>query len=105
MRPVSLTSVVVKLIGKIIQVAILDYVKGYTLLFRQQHRFEKGLSCLAVPLIATEDWAAAKDRNIPVDVISIDPSRAFDKVSRLGAMSTWRFVRNGVLASSMRQIF
>lgn len=83
-RPVSLTSAVVKLMEKIIRMAVINYVERHDLLSKEQHGFRKGLSCLTNLLIAREDWAEAKDRNIPVDVIFIDLSKAFDKVSHSG---------------------
>ncbi|CAH8681191.1 unnamed protein product, partial [Schistosoma rodhaini] len=64
--------------------AVINYVERHDLLSKEQHGFRKGLSCLTNLLIAKEDWAEAKDRNIPVDVIFIDLSKAFDKVSHCG---------------------
>ncbi|CAH8669480.1 unnamed protein product [Schistosoma bovis] len=83
-RPVSLTSAVVKLMEKIIRTAVINYVEGQNLFSRAQHGFRKGLSCLTNLLIAREEWAAVKDRNACVDVIFIDLSKAFDKVSHSG---------------------
>ncbi|CAI2726681.1 unnamed protein product [Schistosoma spindalis] len=83
-RAVSLTSAVVKLMEKIIRISVINYVERHNLFSREQHGFRRGLSCLTNLLIAREDWAAAKDQNIPVDVIFIDLSKAFDKVSHCG---------------------
>ncbi|CAH8528433.1 unnamed protein product [Schistosoma haematobium] len=83
-RLVSLTSAVVKLMEKIIRIAVINYVEGQNLFSREQHGFQKGLSCLTNLLVAREEWVAAKDRNAPVDVIFIDLSKAFDKVSHSG---------------------
>ncbi|KAH9591082.1 hypothetical protein MS3_00001154 [Schistosoma haematobium] len=83
-RPVSLTSAVVKLMEKIIRISVINYVEGHNLLPREQYGFRRGLSSLTNLLIAREVWAAAKDRNIHVDVIFIDQSKAFDKVSHSG---------------------
>ncbi|CAH8612736.1 unnamed protein product [Schistosoma intercalatum] len=82
-RPVSSTSAVVKLMEKIIRIAVINYVEGQNLFSRTQHGLRKGLSCLT-NLIAREEWAAAKERNAPVDVIFIDLSKAFDEVSHSG---------------------
>ncbi|KAH9584848.1 hypothetical protein MS3_00006304 [Schistosoma haematobium] len=85
-RPVSLTSAVVKPMEKIIRISVINYVEGHNLFSREQHGFRRGLSCLT-NLITREDRAAEKDKNIPVDVMFIDLSNAFDKVSHSGLKS------------------
>lgn len=78
-RPVSLTNAVVKLMEKIVRMAVANYVEGHNLLSAEQDSFREGMTCLTNPLIA-RDWAAVKDRNTSADVICIDLREAFDKV-------------------------
>ncbi|KAH9595221.1 hypothetical protein MS3_00009929 [Schistosoma haematobium] len=85
-RPVSLTSIVVKLLEKIIRVRLLSHIDLHNLLAPEQHGFRNKRSCLTNLLIAREDWTAALDHGLSVDVIFIDFSKAFDKVSHVGLM-------------------
>ena len=85
-RPVSLTSIVVKLLEKLIRAKLLSHIDSYNLLTPEQHGFRNKHSCLTNLLIAREDWTAALDNGQSVDVIFIDFSKAFDKVSHLGLM-------------------
>ncbi|CAH8623495.1 unnamed protein product [Schistosoma bovis] len=85
-RPVSLTSIVVKLLEKIIRVRLLSHIDSHNLLAPEQHGFRNKRSCLTNLLIAREDWTAALDHGLSVDVIFIDFSKAFDKVSHVGLM-------------------
>ncbi|CAH8497334.1 unnamed protein product [Schistosoma mattheei] len=82
-QPVGITSAVVKLMERIIRMASLNHVEGKNLLSSKQHGFRKGPSRLTNLLIAKIDWAGAKDRNIPVDVIFINLSKAFDRITHL----------------------
>ena len=47
----------------------------------EQHGFRVVHSCLISLLLARESWASSADANIQVDVIFIDLSKAFDRVT------------------------
>ncbi|CAH8447575.1 unnamed protein product [Schistosoma bovis] len=79
-RPVSLTSVVVKILEKIIRKELFKYLDKNRILSEKQHGFRIGYSCLTNLLVARESWCALKDQKLPVDVAFIDFSKAFDKV-------------------------
>nr|CAH8822191.1 unnamed protein product [Trichobilharzia regenti]CAH8832846.1 unnamed protein product [Trichobilharzia regenti]CAH8851638.1 unnamed protein product [Trichobilharzia regenti]CAH8868946.1 unnamed protein product [Trichobilharzia regenti]CAH8876533.1 unnamed protein product [Trichobilharzia regenti] len=85
-RPVSLTSIVVKLLERIIRDAIIQFIEGNKLFAVEQHGFRAGHSCLTNLLLARESWASSADANIPVDAIFIDLSKAFDRVSHSGLL-------------------
>ena len=53
-------------------------------LVEEHDRLAKGKRGLTFLLITREVWDAVKDRNIPVDVISIDLGKPFNKASHLG---------------------
>ncbi|CAH8641175.1 unnamed protein product [Dicrocoelium dendriticum] len=79
-RPVSLTSVLVKLLEKLVRDALEGHLKAFDLLNPSQHGFRKGYSCLTNLLTAREHWAEAVDCGKAVDVLFIDFSKAFDTV-------------------------
>ena len=73
-RPVSLTSVICKLLESIIRDHIMDFLIKHTLINPSQHGFLKSKSCLTNVLFFFEEitkW---------VDVIYLDFQKAFDKV-------------------------
>ncbi|CAH8587944.1 unnamed protein product [Schistosoma guineensis] len=77
-RPVSLTSVVIKILERIIKRTITASMETNNFLNMAQHGFRKGLSCTANLLIAREFWINALDNGNSVDVVYIDFSKAFD---------------------------
>ncbi|CAH8652546.1 unnamed protein product [Schistosoma bovis] len=79
-RPVSLTSVVIQILERIIKRTMTEFMKTNNLLNMAQHGFRKGLSCTTNLLIARELWINALDNGNSVDVVYIDFSKAFDKV-------------------------
>jgi len=79
-RPISLTSLVCKVLESIIKDRIVSYLEGSRLIQNTQHGFRKGRSCLTNLLdflnFATEQF----DQGNQVDVAYLDFSKAFDKV-------------------------
>jgi len=79
-RPISLTSLVCKVLESIIKDRIVSYLEGSRLIQDTQHGFRKGRSCLTNLLdflnFATEQF----DQGNQVDVAYLDFSKAFDKV-------------------------
>lgn len=59
-------------------------MEGNNLLARAQHGFWKGLSCLTNLPIPRENWAAVKGRNIHVDVVFTNISKALDSIPHSG---------------------
>ncbi|KAH9590904.1 hypothetical protein MS3_00003399 [Schistosoma haematobium] len=79
-RSVSLTSVVIKILERIIKRTITAFMETNNLFNMAQHGFRKGISCTTNLLIAREFWINALDNGNSVDVVYIDFSKAFDKV-------------------------
>ena len=80
-RPVSLTSVVCKIMEKIIRNALIDHLMMHGLLSQNQFGFVPGRSCALQLLVCMENWTKALDDGGNVDIIYTDFSKAFDTVS------------------------
>ena len=80
-RPVSLTSVVCKLIDSLLRDHMVEFMNKHNLLNHSQHGFMKGRSCLTNLLEFTEIISKWVDERSPVDVIYLDFQKAFDKVT------------------------
>ena len=78
-RPVSLTSVVCKLLESIIRDHMLNYFNN-TVITEFQHGFVRGRSCLTNLLEVFEHWTSSMDEGYGVDVIYLDYRKAFDTV-------------------------
>ena len=79
-RPVSLTSVVCKVIESFIRKAIYDHFVNNDLLSVEQYGFCKGRSCTTQLLNSLFDWLSFLDKDIPVAVVYLDFRKAFDTV-------------------------
>ena len=79
-RPVSLTSVICKLLESIIRDLIMDFLIKHTLINPSQHGFLKEKACLTNLLCFLEEITKWVDDGSPVDVIYLDFQKAFDKV-------------------------
>ena len=79
-RPISLTSVVCKLMERIIGNKIVDHMESNNLFAKEQHGFRAGRSCTTQLLEFMEEVIEAIDRGAGVDVIYLDFAKAFDKV-------------------------
>ena len=79
-RPVSLTSVVCKVMESIVKDAVLDHLLGNGLLNLSQHGFLPKRSCVSNLLEFLDDVTKQVDSSHNVDVIYLDFQKAFDKV-------------------------
>ena len=79
-RPVSLTSIVGKIMESIIKDSIVKLVEDNKLLNATQHGFTSGKSCLINLLDFMEIVAKEVDMGNNVDLIYLDFAKAFDKV-------------------------
>ena len=85
-RPVSLTSIVCKVMEKIIKEEMIEHYERYNVINNSQHGFTKGRSCLTNLLDFFDEMYKKMDEGKPVDIIYLDFAKAFDKVphKRLG---------------------
>ena len=79
-RPISLTSVVCKIMESIIRDDIISHMMSNKLFCEEQHGFVPGRSCITQLLICLEQWTDLVDQGYPVDIIYMDFQKAFDSV-------------------------
>ena len=79
-RPVSLTSVICKLLERLIKDHVVDFLVKNKLINPFQHGFLKARSCLTNMLCFLEDVTKWVDEGSPVNIIYLDLKKAFDKV-------------------------
>ena len=80
-RPISLTSVVVKIVERLIHKHIMKYLTDFQLLNDNQHGFRASRSCVTQLLQLVHEWFQAMDKLASVDAVFLDFAKAFDKVS------------------------
>ena len=78
-RPVSLTSVICKLLKRLIKDHLVDFLIKNYLIKPSQHRFLKAKSCLTNMLCFGEDVTKWVDEGSPADIIYLDFKKS-DKV-------------------------
>ena len=79
-RPVSLTSVVCKVMESLVKDCVLKFLLDNRLLNLSQHGFLPNRSCVTNLLSFLEDVSSSLDSGHSVDVIYLDFQKAFDKV-------------------------
>ena len=79
-RPVSLTSIVCKVMEHILCRHILDHMDRHGLMTTLQHGFRKEHSCETQLLVTIDDLMRSYERKHQVDIGVLDFSRAFDTV-------------------------
>ena len=79
-RPVSLTSIICKIMESILKDEILNHINKHSLIRQSQHGFTKGRSCLTNLLEFLETVTYNLDEGKSVDIIYLDFAKAFDKV-------------------------
>ena len=80
-RPVSLTSIVVKTLERVVQKHIMIFLTDQQLLIENQHGFRKYRSCLTQLQQLLHHWSSVLDKRGAIDVAFLDFAKAFDKVS------------------------
>ena len=79
-RPISLTSVVAKILERVVNDTILEHLKVNNILSPNQHGFQPGKS-VETNLLETYDIITdLLDKGLPVDLVLLDFAKAFDKV-------------------------
>ena len=79
-RPISLTSVISKILEKEIRKEILDHMESNNLFTCHQHGFRSNRSCTTQLLEAIDYWTKHLDQGENVDIIYFDFRKAFDTV-------------------------
>ena len=79
-RPISLTSVISKVLGMIIRKQVSLFIDKKCCLNGTQHGFRSGRSCLSALLSVFDDITHMLKAGGSVDIVYLDFSKAFDKV-------------------------
>ncbi|CAH8638430.1 unnamed protein product [Dicrocoelium dendriticum] len=79
-RPICLTSIVCKVMERILKQAVTLHLGGQNVISSAQHGFRKARSCTSNLLVAKETWARSLDSGKCLDVVFVDFRKAFDKV-------------------------
>ena len=79
-RPVSLTSIVCKIMESILRDAIMKFLDEEEILNNHQHGFRAGRSCVTELLDVIDTWTKILDEGGGIDVAYLDFSKAFDSV-------------------------
>ena len=80
-RPISLTSVVCKIMEHILFRHMMLHMDDHNILTKFQHGFREGHSCESQLIIALQDFARNLDKGCQTDCILLDFSKAFDRVA------------------------
>ena len=79
-RPVSLTSVISKVMESIVRDAMVDHLLRNNLFTNDQHGFVPGRDCITQLLICMEMWTKMIEDRVSFDMIYTDFSKAFDSI-------------------------
>ena len=90
-RPISQTSNVCKAMEKIIKNHILEFLEATSAINKEQFGFMKRRSTLTQLLECLNIWTQSLDKGIPMDVIYLDVSKAFDTVNHQKLISKLDF--------------
>jgi len=86
-RPVSLTSIVCKMLESVIKDTIMAHFVNNNLFSTCQHGFRPEHSCVTQLLNVMEDWTEVMESGGSVDVIYLDFKKAFDRVPHTRLLS------------------
>ena len=85
-RPVSLLSIVSKVMEKIVNTSIMNYLEKGNLLSAHQFGFRTGLGAADLLTILNREWLTCLNSGGAVRVLAVDIAGAFDKVSHAGVL-------------------
>ena len=85
-RPVSLLSIASKVMEKIINTSIMNFLERENLLSAYQFGFRSGLSAADLLTALNREWLTSINTGGAVRVLAVDIAGAFDKVSHAGVL-------------------
>jgi Reverse transcriptase (RNA-dependent DNA polymerase) len=78
--PISLTSVISKILEHIVYSSISNFLEKNAILTPRQHGFRPNRSCTTQLTLAIDNWAKSLDQGYRIDTAIFDFSKAFDSV-------------------------
>jgi len=82
-RPISLTSVVLKILESILQESIIKHMLTNHLIVNEQHGFLPKKSCVTKLFMAMKNWTDMLHTGYAVDVLHVNFKKAFDLVPHI----------------------
>ena len=79
-RPVSITSIICKLMESIVRDQIVNHMQTNKLFSNKQHGFVPDRNCMTNLLTCLELWTDMMEKGLPIDIIYTDFAKAFDRV-------------------------
>jgi hypothetical protein len=98
-RPISLTCISCKVMEHIVLSHIAKHLNSNNILIDEQHGFRERLSTVTQLISSTNDWAETLNNRGQTDIILLDFSKAFDRVSHHHLLAKLSFygIRNDTL--------
>ena len=79
-RPISILPSVSKVLEKLVQVQLAEYLKSNSILSEAQSGFRKYHSTMSALVKVTDDWLTSMDHGLYTGAVFIDLRKAFDTV-------------------------
>ena len=79
-RQISLTSVVCKIVEKIVKSRVMDFWQNINIFNPNQFAYMEGRSTLSELLSCYDDWAKSRNNRKPTNIAFLDFSRGFDSI-------------------------
>ena len=90
-RPISLTSICCKALEHVVHSHVLTHLEKHKILTDYQHGFRKKRSCETQLILTVNDLARGLNAGKQIDLILLDFSKAFDKVSHKKLLAKLKF--------------
>ena len=79
-RPITLTSVVSKIMEKLVRDKIMEHMEENNLFTKHYHGFRKGYSCVTQLIDVCDKWSEELDNKNCIGILYLDFQKAFDSV-------------------------
>ena len=91
-RPISITSIICKLMESIVRDKIVTHMETNDLFSRAQHGFVPLRNCMTNLILCMESWTDYLENGLPIDIIYTDFAKAFDRVPHKRLLKKLKYV-------------